>query len=173
MRINLEYTINAPLEAVWHVIGDGFADIGAWATPIPASRANATPVTLLGAPVAGRACDLSTPGFSTIHETLVEYDPLAHRFTFTVDRGLPQFVTTARNSWALTPLDATTTHFTMRAEATTHGVLGYLATPFLWLNLRRTLRISGEDLVHFVESGTVSPRKARQLAKRDDQYAGA
>jgi hypothetical protein len=161
-----ELVLAAPAEAVWQVLGPGFARIGDWASAIPAStpiRAAGT-TRLIDAPVAGRVCSTRLRIVPEVTETLVAYDD-AHRTLPYEAAGMPSFVTTARTTWTVTPLGTDRSAIMLNAQFDTRGWIGALARRWLLLQVGRTSRHLADDLRHYVEHGTPSPRKQRQLRR--------
>jgi hypothetical protein len=124
-----QFTVEAPADAVWDVIGRRFDRIGDWATAIPMSTAvgrsnDATAATvppaisgIVGAPVAGRVCQTGVRLLPQITETITAYDDAARSLTYQAS-GLPRFVITARNTWTVTPLDQHHTRVTCMPGST-------------------------------------------------------
>lgn len=164
MNLSSETIIDASADRVWEVVGHRFAQIGEWATAIPASRAKEDGGPT-GAPVAGRVCKTGVSMFPEVEETIVSYDDAARALTY-VGAGLPAFVAEARNRWEVRAIDDQ--HASVRLDATVRmrGLLGQLlAFPFrLWA--RRSGARMLDDLKHYVQHGRPSPRKERQLRKR-------
>jgi hypothetical protein len=165
-KLSKRFVIATPASAVWEVIGPGFASIGAWATAIPASIGlpEAPRPGLVAAPVAGRVCRTGLAVIPDVTETLVAYNDTRRSLTYEAT-GVPSFVTTARNTWTVTPLDTGSCVVTLDAQFDTRGVIGALARWVLLAQLGRTSRHLGDDLRHIVETGTPSPRKQRQLRR--------
>jgi Polyketide cyclase / dehydrase and lipid transport len=177
-KISKRFVITAPASAVWKVIGPGYASIGEWATAIPASTAlphepptppgqalrRLTAPDLVAAPVAGRVCSTGLAIVPELTEALIAYDDTHRSLTYEA-AGMPSFVATARNTWTVTPLDSDTCVVTLDAQLDTRGILGTLARWVLLAQLGRTSRHLGDDLRHFVENGSPSPRKQRQLLR--------
>jgi Polyketide cyclase / dehydrase and lipid transport len=174
-----EFVVAAPADAVWDVIGRRFDRIGEWATAIPASTAlppsaetaatqavTRLPVGQIvgGAPVVGRVCTTGVRLVPRVTETLVAYDETNRTLTYE-GSGLPAFVTTARNTWTVTPLDEPRCRVTLRARFVTRGLLGHLGRWAILAQVGRTSRYLADDLRHYVETGRPSPRKQRQLRR--------
>jgi hypothetical protein len=177
--INLD--IAAPADRVWDVIGPRFDRIGDWATAIPASTAiparppgsdAATtsaaqlPVAAgaINAPVAGRVCQTGIPLIPEVVETLIAYDDTGRTLTYQAS-GMPVFVTLARNTWTVIPIDAERCRVNLRARFDTNGLLGLLGRWAILAQTRRTSRHLADDLRRYVETGAPSPRKQRQLRR--------
>jgi hypothetical protein len=170
--------VGAPAPAVWRVIGPGFDRIGDWATAVPTSTALPAPLSapapagpartgasaLVDAPVAGRVCATGLRLLPRVTEILVAYHGDDNTLTYEA-AGMPGFVTVARKTWTVTPLDERRCRLTLDAEFETRGLLGAFARRLLLLQVGRTCRYLADDLRHSVESGTPSPRKRRQLVR--------
>jgi hypothetical protein len=169
-ELSVDLVIAAPADQVWNVIGPGFDRIGEWATAIPASTA--VPIhrsepgppaaaAARAAPVAGRVCRTGIRLVPKITETLIVYDD-AHRTLTYQASGMPTFVTLARNTWTVIPLDPGRCLVRLRARFDTRGPLGLLGRWAILTQTRRTSRHLADDLRHYAETGTPSPRKQRQ-----------
>lgn len=175
-KLFIELDVKAPADSVWEVVGRRFDRIGEWATAIPASAAipthaapspaatasNRLPAST--APVAGRVCQTGVRLLPQVTETLIAYDEVNRTLTYEAG-GMPAFVTIARNTWTVTPLDQRRTRVSLQAQFDTHGLLGRLARWAILAQVRRTSRYLAEDLRHFAEHGTPSPRKQAQLRR--------
>jgi hypothetical protein len=179
-NLSTEFVVAAPAEAVWDVVGRRFDRIGEWATAIAASRAvparNDSVATtrpgglavvpaVLDAPVTGRICRTGMRLLPHVTELLVAYDDTIRTLTYRAS-GLPAFVTTAENTWTVTPIDQRRTRVSLHARFDARGMLGLLGRWVILAQVGRTSRHLAEDLRHFVEHGTPSPRKQRQLNRR-------
>jgi hypothetical protein len=154
--------VAAPAERVWRVVAHGFDGIGDWATAIVASTPVSSAVAAAGAPVAGRVCHTGIPAVPHVTETIVAYDEAAQTLTYEATAGMPAFVTLARNTWQVRPLDDTRTLVSYAARLEVRGVLGRLGRWWLLARSRRAGRHLLADLRHYVEHGTASPRKQRR-----------
>ena len=71
----------------------------------------------------------------------------------------------ARNTWTVTPLDERRTRITLQAQFDTRGLIGALARRAILIQVGRTSRHLAEDLRYYLEHGTPSPRKQKQLRR--------
>jgi Polyketide cyclase / dehydrase and lipid transport len=156
-----QITIDAPADAVWEVVGRQFDRVGEWATVIPASAPDPAASGRVDAPVPGRICQTGIRLVPRVSEQIIAYDEADRSLTYQAV-GLPEFVTVARNSWRVTPLDARRAQVAFAGQFQTRGLLGRLARWVLLLQLWRAGRHLLDDLKHFVEHGTPSPRKRRR-----------
>ena len=157
-----QITIHAPADQVWEVVGRQFDRVGEWATVIPASAPDPAAAGRVDAPVPGRVCQTGIRLVPRVSERIIAYDEAGRSLTYQAV-GLPEFVTVARNTWRVTPLDARRAQVAFAGQFQTRGLLGGLARGVLLLQLWRSGRHLLDDLKHFVEHGTPSPRKRRQL----------
>jgi hypothetical protein len=171
-QLSTDLVVAAPADAVWEVVGHRFDRIGEWATAVPASAAlpALAPDLAPGGPargpagVAGRVCRTGVRLLPEVTETLVAYDEANRTLTYEAT-GMPAFVVAARNTWTVTPLDEHRSRLCLHARFDTRGVLGALARWLILAQVRRTSRHLAEDLRHFAEHGTPSPRKRAQLRR--------
>jgi hypothetical protein len=154
--------IQAPADTVWQVVGAQFDRIGEWATAIPASTAAPAGPTTAGAPVAGRVCHTGVRLVPHVTETIIGYDAAGRTLTYQAS-GMPAFVTTARNRWHITPIGDNASRVTYAGQFETRGIVGRLARWWILALINRTGRHVLDDLKHYIETGTPSPRKQRQL----------
>jgi hypothetical protein len=170
-EISAQLRIDAPADRVWEVIGPGFARIGEWASVIPSSAPPATPGPAAGLPsaadgppVPGRACTTGSRLVPRVTELLVAYDPAGRTLTYQAS-GLPAFVTLARNTWTVAPDGESACLVTLGAQFQARGVPGLLARWVIVIQARRNARLLQADLRYYLEHGTPSPRKLRQLSR--------
>ena len=78
---------------------------------------------------------------------------------------MPGFVTLARNTWTVIALDEGTCCVSLDARFDTRGLSGVIARRLLLVQVGRTSHHLAEDLRHYAEHGTPSPRKQHQLAR--------
>jgi hypothetical protein len=104
-------------------------------------------------------CETGIRALPRVTETIVGFDGANRTLTYQATAGLPAFVTTARNTWTITALSATQCRVDIAAEFTTHGILGWLARTVILARVLRDGRHLLDDLRHYIETGTPSPRK--------------
>lgn len=157
MLITTTVHIESSADAVWELIGPGFAEVGAWVTAIPASTATG-PSRPDGAPCEGRVCSVAASGFDTITEELTAYDAHRRSLTYRATRGMPSAVRQANNTWQVHQETTTSCRFTMTAEVTFSSA-GRLLAPALVAYLRMIGRQTARDLKVYAESGEPSASK--------------
>lgn len=157
MQIPTTIHIESPADAVWGLIGPGFAGVGDWVTAIPASAATGPPRSD-GAPCGGRVCSVAASGFDTITEELTRYDPDSRSLTYLATHGMPSAVRRASNTWQVHPETPTSCRFTMTATIT-FSPAGRLLAPALVGYLRMIGRQTARDLKVYAETGEPSASK--------------
>lgn len=154
-------TIDAPAATVWRVIAHEFAAIGKWATAIPTS----TPLEELPAPrtapVGGRACSATVPGFRTVHEQFIDYDEANMRFRYRAVAGLPTLIKQAENTWSVQPLTSDSARVEICGELEFNPLVGWFLGPILRWQFNRTGKTTLEELKYYIEEGKPHPRKVR------------
>ncbi len=162
VQIRKSIQINKSADHLWDVLANGFENVGEWATPIAASRSNLQAGSPLpGASTAGRACDTS---FGPLTETITAFDEDQRSFTYIADSGLPGFVREGGNTWKVTPLGANKAEVSMDLKMDLKG-LGKVMTPMMKVSLRKQAGQILDDLKVYAETGKVSDRKRKALAK--------
>lgn len=161
MKVSSSIDIDASSDQVWEVIGPGFGRVGDWVAAVEESR----PVgeaSLDGAPAAGRACSVATPGIDQITEQLTEYDGEARRLTYRLSDGMTRLATYAANTWQVRPLPDGRAEFRMDATVELVGP-ARLARPLVKAYLTAIGRRTSRDLKTYVETGVPGRAKAIQV----------
>jgi Polyketide cyclase / dehydrase and lipid transport len=155
--------IDAPADTVWEVVADQFDRIGDWATAIADSAACPAGNPVADAPVPGRVCHTGIALVPEVTETIVAFDQPARTLVYEATAGMPAFVTRARNRWQVAAAGDARAQVSLAADLQVRGLLGWLARWWLLVQVGRTGRHLLDDLRHYCEHGTASPRKQRQL----------
>jgi hypothetical protein len=151
-------TRNAPAEAVWQIVGPGFAtSVAGPARSVPPSHTSPGDDLI---PCPGRVCDTGLRFAPRVAETVVAYGG-AERTLTCEGSGLPRFVAAARNRWRVAPLSPRRCHFSLDAAPEPRG-LARIAAPVLRLALAREGRRLVRDLKHYAEHAEVSPHKRQR-----------
>jgi len=146
MRSNIE--VAAPAAEVWHWVGERFGDLADWAPGLLSSHLEGE----LGVG-AERVC--LSEGFGpfaagTVRERLIAFDRATMRLTYEATEGLPSWMPTAMNRWAVVPIDASRSRIEMHATVHLRGILRLLS-PLMWLWGRQMSRKVVSDLTHAIE----------------------
>ncbi|GAB7145663.1 SRPBCC family protein [Mycobacterium riyadhense] len=157
MRIQRSIDVNASAADAWVLLADGFGDIGTWTTTVDRSH-------LVGRQVevgAQRHCQVSSGPFSgdEVVERVIAFDPGKMTYSYEAVRGLPSFLTSARNTLSVTPLVGNR----CRIHANGFIVLPWWLVPLgpiVSLALGFVIRKFFRDLQHRLEHGVPRPEVA-------------
>lgn len=162
MEINVEIAIDKPAAAVWKVLGEDFADIGAWSSNVVSSSMDTAPAV-----GAVRTAEIAATGPikpGDARETLTSFDLAAMSLVYRATEGIPGFIKSAANAWSVHEIDAD--HSLVKANATMEiGGLMTLLSPLLKMQVKAVGTRYVEELKHYVETGRPHPRKAKAIAK--------
>lgn len=161
MEFKREIIINEPIEKVWEVLGNQYGEAYKWASGLKHSNPYGNP-KLSGASCNNRACDTAT---GKIKEVIRIFDTQNHTLEYEVIEGFPFFVESGVNNWQLTKLANNRTKVTMHLVVKTKGLVGTIMSPMMKMQMGKVIDPVPNDLKHFVETGTPSPNKAKELAK--------
>ncbi|MEO1118424.1 MAG: SRPBCC family protein [Pseudomonadota bacterium] len=148
--------VNASKGEVWKVVAEGFADAHVWSSSI----AKITITDNNGDQVVGdqRACFI--PAFNgETKETVTQYDEDAGIFAYSVDQGLPPFVTYGEAVWSLSAIDRSTTKVTVEIKAETAVGVPQQAIAFFRGGMAQLVGVSVDEAKYFIERGRAHPRK--------------
>lgn len=161
MKFQKSIAVNADADRVWEVVAHDFADVGLWSSAVAASGPNLEAATPDGATVGGRVC--ATPGFGDLTETFIAYDEAGKSFTFRA-AGLPSFITLAQNHVTVAPQGPERSEVTLSITMETNA-LGKVMGPMFAVKLKATLTTFLGELKAYVETGQISAKKQKMLAK--------
>jgi hypothetical protein len=161
MKFEKSKIINASAERTWEVVAHDFADVGLWSSAVAGSSPNLEAGTPDGATVGGRVC--ATPGFGDLNETFTKYSEKNRDFTFEVS-GMPSFITMARNNVTVRPVgsDRAEVHLSITMET---NAIGKDMGPMFAVQLKATLNTFLDKLAAYIETGDISKKKQKMLAK--------
>ena len=166
MKLSKTFTINAPIDKVWHELADNFEDVAAWSRLIPESKAipGNSEFDEVGH-ATGRVC--KSPLGSHTTEQINFYDlgdekqkQIGWRVT-----NLPPIIEYGDNLATLTAkgTEKTVLNFNMDLKMRWWGMP---AIVFLKPYMSRMIGTIATDLTHYIETGAPSPAKVKQLRKQ-------
>jgi len=166
---NIEATyhieIIAPIQEVWEALAVDYGGIGKWASGV-----NHVVESRGSGSTAKRFCSISAAGFNDTRERIITWEPENHYFEYELYEGLPGFVRYSINKDQLTAKgDKTiwTSHNVMRVG----GIVGATMKWMMRGQLRKVLQEKGEELKHFIETGSPHPRKVKIMAEKASKDA--
>ena len=160
MEISRSFTVQAPIQDTWEVLGTRFHEAGSWASGIAASRK----LGELGpAGIAHRQCDI--PSLGTITERVDTFDEVNRSFSYSVIEGRPVVANAMGNTWNIEAAGPTHTKISIRIRVELKPVARVLMG---WMMKRQMGKLCDEvvdDLRTFIETGRPSPAKQNAVAK--------
>lgn len=167
MDIRKEILVNKPIAEAWDVLGNEFADAYKWARGLDHSIGSGKP-TFEGASCNNRTCEV--PGFGTIQEEIRTFDAKNHVLAYEVVKGFPGFISSAINTWTLQQV-GNQTKVSMHMKMETKGLIGAIMGPMMKMKLNKTIEGVIEDFKHYVETGTPSLQKEKEMLKLSKKAA--
>ena len=164
VKMSKPVTINVSADALWEIIGPGFADAGNWSTAVDHSAGHGDG-KFDGASCDTRSCDLSAKGFDSVNEKITEYDASNKTMAFDVIDGTPGFVTYLNNRTVVTDLGNGKSKAELQITMRMKPFMGWLLGGMLKKNLNNLLDSALEDLKVFAETGMPSARKQARMKK--------
>ncbi len=161
MNISKEIIVKRPVDEVWEVLGNQFADAYKWARGLDYSKGHGE-ARFDGAPVNNRTCEVQ--GFGQIEEELKRFDARNYVLSYEVTDGFPGFIDSAINTWTLTS-HGMSTKVTMDMQMETKGLMGAIMGPMMKMNLSKLVAGVIEDFKAYLETGRPSEFKAKEIAK--------
>ena len=164
VKMSKPVTINVSADALWEIIGPGFADAGKWSTAVDHSAGHGDG-KFDGASCDTRSCDLSAKGFDSVNEKITEYDAGNKTMAFDVIDGTPGFVTYLNNRTEVTDLENGKSKAELQITMRMKPFMGWLLGGMLKKNLNNLLDSALEDLKVFAETGKPSAQKQARMKK--------
>ena len=156
-----EININKPIEEVWEVLGQQFAQVSDWASIFFQSEA--------GGEARFEGIDYSyrkvvTPAGANT-QLLETFDTANHRLSYRLSEGAPEIAKAAYATWSC-KADAsgeTIASFDFTLEPKME--LDEAMATKMEMGLRKSALLLGEELKHYLETGEVHPNKVAQRSK--------
>ncbi len=161
MEMRAELVISAPAEDAWAVVGEGFGEIGEWASAIAES-------SMEGQPGTGQVRTCHVAGFGpvapgVIKERLIDFDPEAMSLSYEAEEGMPGFIARAVSRWSVYAGPGRSCTVRIHATLTLRAAVRPLG-PLLRQRMRADTRQALAELRHRIETGRPHPAKAAALA---------
>lgn len=163
-KTKVSMVFNASADSVWEIIGPGFSEVSKWSRAVDHAATSGTP-DFEGASCSIRSCDLNASGFSKISETIIEFDAEKRSVGYTVDTGLPGFVTYMANNWRIIKVGPNQSKAEMTITMRLKPFMGFLMGGLFKKNVNKVLDEVIEDLKIYAETGQISEAKRKRIAK--------
>ncbi|MEM1053378.1 MAG: SRPBCC family protein [Pseudomonadota bacterium] len=157
MEIKISRRIKAPIDQVWKIVADDYAQVGDWVSAVYVSQARSGRPKIAEAPCAGRICETSLGPFTEIIEA---FDRVNHTLTYSATGDkMPGFMKGLQNTWKLRPVGANETEASMTLSANIAFPMNVLMGWMMKMQFKRAVTETIDDLQAFAETGSVSDRK--------------
>jgi len=137
MKLKVSLVLNAPADTVWTILGDEFADISKWNDAIFESSLDRK----VGKG-AIRTCELKS---GPVTELLTRFDKGSGALTYEISSGLPSFMGTVENAWAIHAINENSCRVTSNVTINIRWYALPMA-PLVKMNLRKLIRGAIEQL---------------------------
>jgi len=159
-----EITIDVSADQLWEMVGPGFVEVYKWSSNIDYAKGKGTP-EFEGAVCNERYCDVNVKGFSSISETLTNYDESNMTLAYEVHEGMPKFITFVENVWTVEPLADGRSKLVMNAKFRMKGLMGSMMKGMMEKKMKDTWTTILNDAKVYAETGLVSVEKAKRMEK--------
>ncbi len=164
LEVTKQFTVDTDADELFVKLTTEFTEVGSWVSGIQSSGPNPKYAPVADGVAGGRICEVD--GFGTLDEQLVHYEPAKRTFAYTAEaEKIPGFVNDLKNQWTLQPVGGRT-EVRLRLTADVTGPLGAIMKPMMRRKFDKALDAIGDDLSAYAERGTISARKAKELASR-------
>jgi len=154
MKIIRELVIKKPIEDVWEVLGNQFADISKWSSLISSSEVSGES-KMTNVSYSIRSTETAN---GPTKQELTAFDPANHMLSYKAISGTPAFFKSVHAEWALTSSGQDATILMLDFEVKFKGITGILS-PIVKKKLGKVGDELLEDFQYYVENGTPHPRK--------------
>lgn len=159
VRLDIERTkvVHAPAEAVWRILGPGFASPERWARQVSATRPDPASTPRGQLPVSGRICETDV---GPLTDRIVHYDAREMAIAYTVEgTGFPSHVRQVVQQWRVSALARKCSLVDLRLAVDMTPFSGHLFGWMLDIQLGMMMNAACLDLRHFAECGVPHPKK--------------
>ena len=139
---------NVPAEDVWAEVAENYANAHEWSSVIESIEFEDTD----GKVGDVRACFIPGLGGAT-REIITRYDEDNLTYAYTIEEGMPPFVTTNEAVWSVTPIDENSSEVTVSIVFETAPGVPPQAVAFARTNFFMFAGFGIEDLKYFLENG--------------------
>ena len=156
MELREAVMVRVLADQAWALVGEAFAAMGTWATPVVTSTMDAP-----AAPGSVRTCHIRgfgpvAPG--VVKERLARFDPAQRSLSYEWVEGRPSFIVQAINRWSVHSLEEGRCAVRVHVTLTLHPMVRPLEPLLRWW-MSRDARAVLEELAYRLETGTPHPRK--------------
>ncbi len=161
MKMRYEIEIDAPAEAAWRVLGEGFGDLS-WSSSITYTRLSGE----LGVG-AVRSCGGEAFGpfpAGEVSEVLTRFDREAMTFAYRGTDAMPWFVDSVENTWTVDALGAERCRVVLAPDLVVRWWLRPIQLLAVWI-FGGAMRGLLHEMKHRIETGSLHPRACARDAR--------
>ena len=165
LDIKESQVINTSADKVWEILGPNFLRISEWGGGILSSVDNPqVKKRFESAPAGGRICNVK--GFGQFKETILHYSDEQREITWdAVSDKIPGFLTGLQNAFKIEAIDEKNSKITSNLTADLKGIGGFFLGGKIKKDFSKTIKFFLNDLKIYAETGNISEKKKRELAK--------
>ena len=158
IEIILATEIDKSANECWNVFGAGYTNIYKWKSGMISSDAEGEPFG--NSPVGSRKIKTPAINFS---EKLIHFSNAERAFTYQV-LGLPFVIKSATHVWKFSGDDEKATLY-MHLKLQVASGFGWILNGLIEKNMTKAMGKLHQEFKHYMETGGVHPRKAKELSK--------
>lgn len=163
MKIRESIQINAPASVVWQLVAHEFENVSTWASDVNQSKKTTNFNLLEGADVSGRVC---TSQYGDIVEAFIHFDEANMTFTYDAKGdAVPFFIKRTTNTWTVEAIEEKTCIVYFQPEVEFIPIMGLFVGLPMRMFMRTVLQKTLEELKHYVETGSIHPRKQHAISQ--------
>jgi len=140
--------INVPAQEVWAEVAENYANAHEWSSVIESIEFEDTEGKIGDV----RACFIPGLGGAT-REIITRYDEDNFTYAYTIEAGMPPFVTSNEAVWSVAPIDENSSEVTVSIAFTTAPNVPPQAVAFARTSFYTFAGFGIEDLKYFLENG--------------------
>lgn len=148
-------TFDVPATAVWTEVAENYANAHEWASVIQSIEFEDADAGAIGDV---RSCFIPGLGGAT-REVITRYDEDSLTYAYTIEEGMPPFVTSNEAVWSVTPVDEDSSEVNVTITFSTAPGVPPGAIAFARSNFFFFAGLGIEDLRYFLENGEPHPRE--------------
>lgn len=167
MKITRTLMIDKPVEDVWDILANRYAEAGSWASAVYVSRPREGTPKVAEAPVLGRICETS---LGPIVESIETFNAASRTLAYSATaENMPSFLTGLLNTWKLTAAGPNSTRVDMVLTANIAFPFNILMGWMMRLQFKGAIDSSLTELKYFAETGRPHPKKVKSAKSKKVQ----
>ena len=158
IQVSQEMIIDKPVEEVWKVMGNQFAQVHLWSSNFKDSK----PGGMAKFPGLDHSERITITERGETIQALDAFDSVAHSLSYHISKGAPSIAKDASAIWSLESTAPDQTKVLLEFNMETKG-LGFLMTPMIKKGMGQSAKEIAEDLKYYLENGQPHPRNSEGI----------